>query len=240
METKFDSSDDFALIQFILDALTSSEAQDGYSAQPATLHDRSGGLCNHRSIDIVQSPTVAVGTYQSPDAVTTVMIRNIPRKCTQRMLVADLVGSGFDGTFDFVYLPTDISSAKNLGYAFVNFIHGDYVKSFRDVFHKRHLASMRGSRTGLSVSPALIQGYEANIENVMKNASVHRIRNPEYLPVIQNKVTGRMEPCYMDIDIKRRHSNTSQASTVSCLSASEWPGVVEKLLTTHDSQLKAV
>jgi hypothetical protein len=131
-----------------------------------------------------------------PVGMTTVMIRNVPRKCTQRMLLGEVIAEGYGETIDFVYLPTDISTGKNLGYAFVNFVHPYHAESFRKSLHKKHLASMRGSRTGLSVSYAVIQGLEANITNVMKNASVHRIRNPEYLPLIRDVTRGgQLVPC---------------------------------------------
>ena len=153
--------------------------------------------------NMVQSSTPE-STPGNIENFTTIMIRNVPRKCTQRMLMADVVSAGFGETMDFVYLPTDISSARNLGYAFINFIHPHYAECFRESFHKKHLSSMRGSRAGLSVSYAVIQGREANIDNVMKNASVHRIRNPEYLPLVLN-AEGRLAPAANSV---RRNSTT--------------------------------
>jgi hypothetical protein len=130
--------------------------------------------------------------------MTTVMVRNVPRKCTQRMLLNDIILEGYGEAIDFVYLPTDISTGKNLGYSFVNFTHPYYAETFRKSFHKKHLSSMRGSRTGLSVSYAVIQGLEANISNVLKNASVHRIRNPEYLPLVRDNTRGgQLVPCVL-------------------------------------------
>jgi len=140
--------------------------------------------------------------------MSTIMIRNIPRKCTQRMLMIDIVASGYEGVVDFVYLPTDISSGRNLGYAFINFVHPHSAGFFRECFHKKHLSSMRGSRAGLSVSYAVIQGLDANIDNVIKNASVHRIRNPDYLPLIRNKEYGRLVPCVPG-GMSRRNSNSA-------------------------------
>jgi hypothetical protein len=147
--------------------------------------------------------------------MTTIMIRNIPRKCTQRMLMVDVVAGGYESVVDFVYLPTDISSGRNLGYAFINFVHPHYAECFRESFHKKHLSSMRGSRAGLSVSYAVIQGLESNIENVLKNASVHRIRNPEYLPLILNKDCGRLVPCVVPSAIQRRNSNSASSPMIT-------------------------
>jgi len=89
------------------------------------------------------------------------------------------------------------------------------------------------------VSPAVIQGFDANVENVMKNASVHRIRNPEYLPMVVNRETSRLGPYFMHMDIKRRHSNSSQASTASFASMSEWSGIEASVFASNSSELKA-
>jgi len=50
-------------------------------------------------------------------AVTTVMIRNIPNRCGQRELIAELEAAGFQGCFDFLYIPLDLGTMSNVGYA---------------------------------------------------------------------------------------------------------------------------
>jgi len=56
------------------------------------------------------TPTVAVSTEPVPcsgDDRTTVMLRNIPNKYTQRMLLSEVNSLGFEGQYDFFYLPID-------------------------------------------------------------------------------------------------------------------------------------
>eukprot|EP00959_Pyramimonas_sp_CCMP1952_P212859 4454251-Pyramimonas_sp.AAC.1 len=70
----------------------------------------------------------------SADQRTTVMMRNLSTTLSRAELV-DLISSmGFEGHFDFVYLPMRRASANNFGYAFVNFLTHQHVVRFWMVF----------------------------------------------------------------------------------------------------------
>lgn len=53
---------------------------------------------------------------------TTIVIKNLPEKCTNGMIVELLDASGFAGQYDFLYAPTDFRNYSAFGYAFVNMI----------------------------------------------------------------------------------------------------------------------
>jgi hypothetical protein len=63
---------------------------------------------------------------QGSDTRTTVMIKNIPNKYTQKMLLERL-DEGHAGRYDFLYLPIDLKNNCNVGYAFINLTDPMYV-----------------------------------------------------------------------------------------------------------------
>ena len=67
----------------------------------------------------------AVGTGPGMDSRTTLMIRNIPNKYTQKILMQTIDGQGFYGKYDFFYLPIDFKNRCNVGYAFINMASTD-------------------------------------------------------------------------------------------------------------------
>merc|ERR1719316_227018 len=67
-------------------------------------------------------------------AVYTIMIRNIPNKYTQQLMLDELNAKGFFGTYDFLYLPIDPDTNANRGYAFINFISPGFAYMFKTHF----------------------------------------------------------------------------------------------------------
>jgi hypothetical protein len=139
------------------------------------------------------------------------MIRNLPKVLLQQDFVMEL-NAGFEGTFDFAYLPRNFASGECKGYAFVNFIDPVDASRFRAAWHQTYRFGLGPRDRVLDVSPAHIQGYEAN---VAKAQSPHacNIRNPNYRRLIVNKdgeegggggprlLEGAidMPPCHVDV-----------------------------------------
>lgn len=95
--------------------------------------------------------------------VQTVMLRNIPNNYSQERLRWVFQHEGFEGTYDFFYLPIDGTRGHNRGYAFINFKECSYVARFYRAFHGKQLPSL-GSHKVLTVCKASLQGYEANYD----------------------------------------------------------------------------
>jgi len=108
---------------------------------------------------------------------TTMMIRNIPNRYTQRELIAELENLGFGGTFDFLYAPIDFGTMGNVGYVFINFVSAEWAARCRQEFEgfifSKHQKTAKKVAT---VSVAHLQGLGANMKHYEKSAVAVRAR----------------------------------------------------------------
>jgi hypothetical protein len=109
-------------IQFYIPS--NEEKQDLFLKSEATI--------THISADDIQSQYYDINLQRVElglDPRTTCMIRNIPNKYSQTMLI-DWLNVTHSGTYDFLYLRMDFRNRCNVGYAFINFIETRSIPSF--------------------------------------------------------------------------------------------------------------
>jgi RNA recognition motif-containing protein len=97
------------------------------------------------------------------DAPTTMMIRNIPNQYAQKDFIQELDSLGFEGTYNFLYIPVDKKTAASCGYGFINFIDHHWAAKCASVFQDYLLTPKKGKGKYAEVSAAHLQGLEANI-----------------------------------------------------------------------------
>ncbi|XP_059288900.1 protein terminal ear1 homolog [Lycium ferocissimum] len=128
------------------------------------------------------------------DSRTTVMIKNIPNKYSQKLLLNMLdnhcihcneqIADGDDqpkSSYDFVYLPIDFINKCNVGYGFVNMTSPEATLRLYKAFHLQNW-EVFNSRKICQVTYARLQGIEALKEH-FKN-SKFPCEAEEYMPVI--------------------------------------------------------
>lgn len=120
-----------------------------------------------------------------PHDCVTIMIRNIPCKVTQEEFLADVIAHGFDGLFDFLYLPINQRLKRPRGFAFVNFLRADIASRFYQTYHGK-VFSDRGSSKTLIVRPAVVQGLAA-ITNHFEETEKEKARPRNCRPVFVGK-----------------------------------------------------
>ena len=116
------------------------------------------------------SPQVSAS---DPDRRTTMMLRNMPNNYTRSMVVAMLDKEGFNGDYNFLYLPIDFQTHACLGYAFVNLCSHEssarFLKTFNGysswVIPSRKLCGVGWSQP--------LQGLIANIERYRNSPIMH-------------------------------------------------------------------
>ncbi|CAK0826305.1 unnamed protein product, partial [Prorocentrum cordatum] len=103
----------------------------------------------------------------------TVMLRNIPNRYTQVMLLQLIDAKGFEGTYDFVYLPMDFRNGVNLGYAFVNMLEHESAVRLTDIFHRFNDWCFESAKV-CEVSWAYPhQGLEQHVERYRNSPVMH-------------------------------------------------------------------
>lgn len=115
---------------------------------------------------------------------TTLMIRHVPPKFTQRQLMRELNDLGFAGRFDFLYIPMDSRRRANRGIAFVNFICSDAAENFVHVADGRPLRHPSSQRA-VEIMAADMQGFDSNVEH---HAEALRNRGDVNKPLILRRV----------------------------------------------------
>lgn len=113
---------------------------------------------------------------------TTVLLRNLPSDFTRAALLELLEDEGFDGGFDFIYLPMDFGAKVCLGYAFVNFVTGSDAQRCWEIFS--------GYSDWESDKPCEVtwgepcQGLQAHIERYRNSPVMHKSIPEEWKPLI--------------------------------------------------------
>jgi len=122
-------------------------------------------------------------------ADVTLMLRNIPNKYTQDVLLEEL--ARYLPSIDFFYLPIDFRNQCNLGYAFLNFKDGAIANAFQSAYDGNRLARFPQSPKVLQVHMARVQGLQANVKR-LRNSSVMGMLTEDCKPVLFEG--GEMKP----------------------------------------------
>jgi hypothetical protein len=151
------------------------------------------GEANHKTVVFRPYHSIAVprqadledafwGNHDADSAVTTLMLRHIPNKYTQMSLIQELELQGFEGSFDFFYMPMDVHNRANVGYAFINFVKPEHASRFFQHFSYYRFRLHPSSKIG-AVSPAHLQGLAANVYH-FANRAVVQSKYYQYRPIV--------------------------------------------------------
>jgi hypothetical protein len=107
------------------------------------------------------------------DDVHTLMIKNIPCRCSQQEVLDAIVEIGFGDLYNFFYLPIRRGHQQNFGYAFIGFMDKEITKQFGSAMTGYRFVN-RNSSKACAVAPARIQGFSSNVEHFQKMCCTRR------------------------------------------------------------------
>ena len=131
------------------------------------------------------------------DTRTTVMIRNIPIKYTDEILIEAL--KEFNGKYDCLYMPYDYEKNGNKGYAFINFVNPLHILYFYEKFNGKKWIHFESSKI-CELNCAHFQG----INEIQKHAKNYKgQKKPNYYSRSENNENMTIPSKYL-LKLKKR------------------------------------
>ena len=131
------------------------------------------------------------------DTRTTVMIRNIPIKYTDEILIEAL--DEFNGKYDCLYMPYDYEKNGNKGYAFINFVNPLHILYFYEKFNGKKWIHFESSKI-CELNCAHFQG----INEIQKHAKNYKgQKKPNYYSRSENNENMVIPSKYL-LKLKKR------------------------------------
>ena len=136
------------------------------------------------------------------DKRTTIMIRNIPIKYKDEMLIEEL--SNFKGKFDCLYVPHDYEKGGNKGYGFINFVHPFHILLFCSKFQNKTWTYFESKKI-CELNFANFQG----IYEIQKHAKNYKgVKKPIFFEGLDNLKNIEVPLKYLT-KIKKKYPNLS-------------------------------
>jgi RNA recognition motif-containing protein len=150
------------------DRFVSAPAIFSFPSDESTM--RSGKSSTTTDVSPTSPPSYSVvekttASDEEAAPVTTVMMRNIPTRISSSKLIETVLSykSSVTDLIDFLYLPIDFKTNKNLGYCFINFKTPNLRKEFMKKFNNQKYLFCDTSEKLLQISPSNRQGYFENL-----------------------------------------------------------------------------
>jgi len=106
---------------------------------------------------------------------TTLMLRNVPNSMSRDAVIAELQKKDVLREIDFLYLPGETRSKRNVGYCFVNALNLECAERFKAAFEDAKIGT---SSKICQIGLAKVQGLQANVDAYLKNANPDAIFQP--------------------------------------------------------------
>jgi arsenate reductase-like glutaredoxin family protein len=143
------------------DDLTSLFSEDAASALGV------GTSSSSQPVDFNDLPT-------GPDGSCTLMIKNIPCRCSKRKLLESITKLGFGQDVRFLHVPSRTGTEGSMGYAFIGFDNKDIASRFAKRVDGFRFNGTNSTKM-CSVLPARIQGIKNALENCQRKKGLENM-----------------------------------------------------------------
>lgn len=146
------------------------------------------------------------------DRRTTIMVRNVPNKYSQQLLLNE-INTAHKGKYDFFYLPIDFKNKCNVGYAFINFIDPKSIIPFFKEFNGQRWHNFNSEKV-CAISYARIQGRQSMISRFSNSSLMEK--DGEYRPLLFHSSgpdRGKPEPFPLSSKHYGRRSGSNTPTT---------------------------
>jgi hypothetical protein len=116
--------------------------------------------------------------------MTSLMLRNIPNNLKREALLELFDRLGFQGLYDFVYLPIDFSRKSNVGYSFVNLIDAAVASRFLATFQGFQGWTGSSRKVCEAVWTQPCQGLSGHVDRYRNSPVMHADVPDECRPVL--------------------------------------------------------
>ncbi len=159
---------------------------DEFAARPLESGDGAGRVLKHHGLRFAGPARQSWEELRQGDAITTLSINHIPIDLGKEDLLALLDETGFEGHYDYLYLPCNYREGTNRGHAFVNLCTPDDAKHFFAVWHGARLFGDGAKDDGslLSISVCTEQGFESCVAR-WTEAKMRRLKKSDFIPFIR-------------------------------------------------------
>jgi len=154
------------------------------------------------------------------DTRTTVMIKNIPNKYTQKMLLQK-INENHRGEYDFLYLPIDFKNKCNVGYAFINFVDSLFIVNFCEELNDKKWERFNSEKI-CEITYGRIQGKHALVDH-FETSNLWYQNDKRVRPLILNVY----QPSYSFLrDYKKRLQQDSSLNLGYIKKPSKWEVII--------------
>lgn len=173
--TCFSAEKDLDEIMSVASTHAPADVSDDEASTPRA-GDRTTSLCWADESD--DEPAVV----EVEEEKTTVMLRNVPYNVSRDSVTKMMDDAGFNGLYDFIYMPIDFRSKSGFGYAFINLVSNAAAEQFFAHFNGFAGWEIKSQKVAEVTWTESNQGLDVHVDRYRNSPVMHEVVPDEFKP----------------------------------------------------------